>query len=79
MAYDRWSSPDPTAAPPPTPALPFKEGERVVHASFGQGIVVTCRPAGGDFEITVAFRGDAGVKRLLHSFAKLERRDKAPS
>ena len=52
---------------------PFKAGDKVVHATFGKGIVVNCTPKPSDFELTVAFVGDSGVKRLLHSFAKLER------
>ena len=51
---------------------PFKAGDKITHASFGKGIVVSCTAKPGDYEITVAFAGDAGVKRLLHSFAKLE-------
>ncbi len=56
------------AAPPP-----YKAGDKVTHERFGKGIVVSCVPKPGDFEVTVAFVGDSGVKRLLHSFAKLER------
>jgi DNA helicase II / ATP-dependent DNA helicase PcrA len=59
------------AGPPP-----FRAGDKVTHATFGQGIVVNCVAKPGDYEITVAFKGDSGIKRLLHSFAKLE---KAPS
>ena len=51
---------------------PFKAGDKITHPSFGKGIVVSCTAKPGDYEITVAFAGDAGVKRLLHSFAKLE-------
>ncbi len=53
-------------------APPFKAGDKVTHERFGKGIVVSCAAKPGDYEITVAFTGDAGVKRLLHSFAKLE-------
>ena len=56
------------AAPPP-----YRAGDKVTHERFGKGIVVSCVPKPGDFEVTVAFVGDSGVKRLLHSFAKLER------
>jgi DNA helicase-2/ATP-dependent DNA helicase PcrA len=75
VAYDRWSSPSPvvTAAPASTD-VPLKTGDRVVHASFGQGIVVSSRPQAGDFEITVAFAGEGGVKRLLYSMAKLQKK-----
>ena len=42
------------------------------HPTFGDGIVVMTKPAGGDEEVTVAFAGQ-GVKRLLASMARLER------
>jgi DNA helicase-2/ATP-dependent DNA helicase PcrA len=44
----------------------------VRHPTFGEGIVVMVKPAGGDEEVTVAFAGQ-GVKRLLASMARLER------
>ena len=54
---------------------PLKAGQKVRHAKFGEGIVVSCTPSGDDHEVTVAFVGGAGVKRLLLSFAPLERTD----
>ncbi|OGO24711.1 MAG: AAA family ATPase [Chloroflexi bacterium RBG_16_50_9] len=50
----------------------LKAGDHVRHAQFGEGIVVSCQPARNDAEVVVAFDG-AGVKRLLLSFAKLEK------
>jgi len=60
-------------APSPTPR-PLKAGDQVKHAVFGEGVVVAVAPtpATGDQEITVVFRG-VGLKRLLLSFAPLER------
>jgi DNA helicase-2/ATP-dependent DNA helicase PcrA len=57
------------------PITPFKAGEKVRHGQFGEGIVVNCLPANLDYEITVAFKGESGVKRLLLSFAGLEKID----
>jgi DNA helicase-2/ATP-dependent DNA helicase PcrA len=51
---------------------PFKVGDRVRHAKFGLGVVVACNPVKNDAEVTVAFPGVTGVKKLLQSFAKLE-------
>ncbi|MGQ9572134.1 MAG: ATP-dependent helicase [Dehalococcoidia bacterium] len=52
----------------------FQPGDRVRHARFGEGIVVSCQQEkGGDQLVTVAFKGEAGIKRLLASFAALER------
>ena len=50
----------------------FNTGDKVRHSVFGEGMVVNCIPSGQDHEVTVAFTGGAGVKRLLSSFAKLE-------
>lgn len=52
---------------------PFNAGDKVMHPSFGKGIVVSCSERGEDFEITVAFIGNIGIKRLLNSYAKLEK------
>ncbi|MGI8554398.1 MAG: 3'-5' exonuclease, partial [Dehalococcoidia bacterium] len=51
----------------------YRTGERVRHAKFGDGIIVTSRDTGTDQEVTVAFKGSFGVKKLLVSFAPLER------
>ncbi|MCH7801409.1 MAG: hypothetical protein IIC24_07680, partial [Chloroflexi bacterium] len=52
-------------------ATVFKAGDKVTHATFGEGMVVSSEPSGDDFEVTVAFKEGHGVKRLLMSFAKL--------
>ncbi len=51
----------------------FHAGDKVRHASFGEGIVVTSAERDGDEEVTVAFV-KGGIKKLLQSFAKLEPR-----
>jgi len=52
-------------------AMPdFKTGDRVSHAQFGEGVVVSCKPVRNDSEVVVAFAGQ-GVKKLLQSFAGL--------
>jgi DNA helicase-2/ATP-dependent DNA helicase PcrA len=48
----------------------FKAGQRVLHAKFGEGIVIESRPSGADEEVSVAFE-EAGLKRLIVSFANL--------
>ena len=54
---------------------PFRAGAKVRHAKFGEGIVVNCVATDTDYEVTVAFKGNSGVKRLLYSFAGLEKTD----
>ena len=51
---------------------PLKVGERVKHSTFGDGIVVSCIASGHDHEVTVAFKGPSGIKKLLLSYAGLE-------
>jgi DNA helicase-2/ATP-dependent DNA helicase PcrA len=53
-----------------TPEL--KAGDHVHHPQFGDGVVVNCKPVKDDSEVVVAFSG-LGVKKLLLSFARLEK------
>lgn len=59
--------------PAPAPSLPhIRAGDRVRHAKFGEGVVVSCQPSRDDQEVTVAF-AEAGVRKLLLSLAPLEK------
>jgi DNA helicase-2/ATP-dependent DNA helicase PcrA len=60
------------SAPAPSRELKFRAGQRVQHATFGEGIVIESRLDRNDEEVTVAFR-KAGIKRLLASFANLQK------
>ena len=56
------------------PQLKVSTGDKVRHAMFGEGMVVSSRPSGSDdTEVTVAFTEDQGIKRLLLSLAPLEK------
>ena len=48
-------------------------GDSVRHASFGEGVVTACDVTAADTEVTQEFEGGVGVKRLLLSFAPLEK------
>jgi DNA helicase-2/ATP-dependent DNA helicase PcrA len=48
----------------------FAPGDRVHHATFGNGVVIACVLVPGDQQVTVAFEGQ-GVKKLMLSFAPL--------
>ena len=50
----------------------FKVGDRVRHATFGEGQVLTVKQSGEDQEVTVMFNR-AGTKRLLASMARLDK------
>jgi DNA helicase-2/ATP-dependent DNA helicase PcrA len=62
----RWESPVEAAVEPR-----FRAGMRVVHPSFGEGIVLETRVDRDDEEVTVAFE-TAGIKRLAGSIAPLK-------
>jgi len=63
-----------TPAAGPLPSKPaLKAGEHVNHAMFGEGIVVSCTASGSDHEVTIAFQGEAGIKKFLLSLAPLEK------
>ncbi|MFC1909054.1 ATP-dependent helicase [Chloroflexota bacterium] len=69
------AAPVQSEAPPPADKMPLpglKTGDHVRHEQFGDGVVVSYRSVSDDVEVTVAFNG-GGVKRLLLSFARLEK------
>ncbi len=76
---DSGSTRDPSAAlrAGPRPSTPtdavFAAGDHVRHERFGEGIVVSCVVTSSDQEVTVAFKGEAGLKKLLLSYAPLEK------
>ena len=64
-----WSPPKPKAKQQSL----FSAGDRVLHNAFGEGIVVSCTESGEDHLVTVAFKGSHGIKKLLLSYAPLEK------
>ena len=74
---------DPAGAGGPAPARParpiipgerqFRDGDRVRHARWGDGIVVTSKLTRSDEEVTVAFKdASVGRKTMLVSLANLD-------
>ena len=62
---------------PPRPVVPgerrYRDGDRVRHARWGDGIVITSKLTRDDEEVTVAFRDPSvGRKTMLASLANLE-------
>jgi DNA helicase-2/ATP-dependent DNA helicase PcrA len=51
-------------------AAPFKLGQRVRHASFGEGVVLSYEGAGAHLLVEINF-ADAGRKRLVLAYASL--------
>ena len=73
LSQPRWQSGAETAKKETTaPREPrYKAGMRVIHATWGDGLVVETRILGNDETVTVMFE-TAGLKRLAASLAKLE-------
>ncbi|MDP4126693.1 MAG: DNA helicase PcrA [Bacillota bacterium] len=46
-------------------------GEKVEHAKFGRGIIVSIKGEGNLAELTVVFDGGIGIKKLMAEYAKL--------
>ena len=65
--------PDPVKpARPQRTHAEFGPGDSVTHPIFGTGMVIESKIQGDDEEVTVAFEG-RGIKRLLASYAKLDK------
>jgi DNA helicase II / ATP-dependent DNA helicase PcrA len=66
----RWDD-GPVSRPEPTPGASFSLGEDVMHASFGEGVVVGVEPGG---VVVVRFAGDASERKLMADYAPLKKR-----
>ena len=51
---------------------PMEVGQKVRHDRFGDGIVVSCTAVGYDYQVTVAFKADGGIRNLLLGYANLQ-------
>ena len=56
----------------PSGSLDYAVGDTVSHIKFGEGVVKEMVDKGSDYEVTVEFE-DFGQRKLLSSFAKLEK------
>jgi len=50
---------------------PVNAGDKVRHPAFGEGVVINAKRIDMDYEITVAFKDNVGIKRMLQSLAGL--------
>jgi DNA helicase-2/ATP-dependent DNA helicase PcrA len=53
-------------------AMPWKIGQAVAHAKFGQGVVVSYEGNANDMRVQINF-GREGMKWLAMEYAKLEK------
>ncbi len=56
----------------PAKADALKEGDRVLHLTFGEGEILSVKPMGSDILYEVAF-DDVGTKKLMGNYAKLKK------
>jgi len=59
----------PSAARPAGDGMAIVAGDKVQHAKWGVGTVVSVKGTGNDAELQIAFPAPTGVKRLLAAFA----------
>ncbi|MCH8298812.1 MAG: UvrD-helicase domain-containing protein [Chloroflexi bacterium] len=74
-SWNEWHAPTPVInRDQPAVSRPtLQVGDSVRHASFGDGVVTGVDVTVSDTEVTIEFEGGVGVKRLLLSFAPLEK------
>jgi DNA helicase-2/ATP-dependent DNA helicase PcrA len=68
---DRWEAAPATAPREPRPGASFALGDDVVHANFGDGVVVGVEPGG---LVVVRFAGDGSERKLMADYAPLKKR-----
>jgi DNA helicase-2/ATP-dependent DNA helicase PcrA len=66
-----WGGGAPGAPEPKAPGATFALGEDVVHANFGEGVVVGLEPGG---LVVVRFAGDGSERKLMADYAPLKKR-----
>ena len=50
--------------------ITYTPGQRVLHKTFGEGMIISAKPMGGDTMLEVAF-DNVGTKKLMAAYAKL--------
>jgi DNA helicase II / ATP-dependent DNA helicase PcrA len=70
-AASTWSGGAPGAPEPRAPGATFALGEDVVHANFGEGVVVGIEPGG---LVVVRFASDRSERKLMADYAPLKKR-----
>jgi DNA helicase-2/ATP-dependent DNA helicase PcrA len=70
-AASTWGGGAPGAPEPSGPGAVFALGDDVVHAQFGEGVVVGVEPGG---LVVVRFAGDGSERKLMADYAPLKKR-----
>jgi DNA helicase-2/ATP-dependent DNA helicase PcrA len=70
-AASTWGGGAPGAPEPSGPGAVFALGDDVVHANFGEGVIVGVEPGG---LVVVRFAGDGSERKLMADYAPLKKR-----
>jgi DNA helicase-2/ATP-dependent DNA helicase PcrA len=70
-AASSWGGGAPGAPEPSGPGAVFALGDDVIHANFGEGVIVGVEPGG---LVVVRFAGDGGERKLMADYAPLKKR-----
>ena len=70
-AASTWGGGAPGAPEPSSPGAVFGLGDDVVHANFGEGVIVGVEPGG---LVVVRFAGDGSERKLMADYAPLKKR-----
>ncbi len=74
-SWNTWQAPTPVInrGKPESARPTLSLGDSVRHNAFGEGVVTRVDVTASDTEVTIEFEGGVGQKRLLLSFAPLEK------
>ena len=74
-SWNTWQAPTPVInrGKPESARPTLSVGDSVRHNAFGEGVVTRVDVTASDTEVTIEFEGGVGQKRLLLSFAPLEK------
>ncbi len=70
-AASTWGGGAPRAPEPTGPGAVFALGDDVIHANFGEGVIVGVEPGG---LVVVRFAGDGSERKLMADYAPLKKR-----
>ena len=69
---DKYSRVRASAMKAPSEPFDLKKGDRVTHRKFGEGMIISVTPSGGDYLVEILF-DNVGTKNLMASIAKLKK------
>ena len=53
------------------PQIEFKDGDKINHPKFGNGIIISSEISGNDYKLTITFKDGVGIKKLMAGMSNL--------